>query len=134
MQRLRTIPRFVRVLVALFMAAQFAGVVSSPLAFAKESPPSPVSQMHQHDMAAHVDHMMHGDAAKPHSHGDRSANHHADPCCALHAFFAGVLPVMVAVEAVRVIRQQRVAAALSDFASGIDPGRLDRPPRPPIAI
>jgi hypothetical protein len=32
MQRLHTISRFVRVLVALFVVAQFAGVVSSPLA------------------------------------------------------------------------------------------------------
>ncbi len=127
MQRLRTIPRFVRVLVVLFMAAQFAGVVSSPLALAEENPAAAVSHMHHHDMDAH------GDAVKFHSHGDRSANHHADPCCALHAFFAGVLPAVIAVEAADIV-SQRLVVGLVDIVSGIDPGRLDRPPRPLVAI
>ena len=35
MQWFRTIPRFVRALVALFVLAQFAGVVSSPLTQAR---------------------------------------------------------------------------------------------------
>jgi hypothetical protein len=38
MKRLRMICRFVRVLVALFVVAQFAGVVSSPLAMAHAAP------------------------------------------------------------------------------------------------
>ncbi len=38
MQWLRTITRFVRVLVALFVVAQFAGVVASPLASAHGTP------------------------------------------------------------------------------------------------
>ncbi len=139
MQRLRTISRFVRVLVALFVAAQFAGVVSSPLALGAENPTA-VSHTHHHHMSAqmgaHLDAPIaaHSGAAKSHSHGDRSANHSADPCCALHAFFAGVLPAMIAVEATSVAREQRVASALCEFASGIGPGRLDRPPRPLVAI
>ncbi len=127
MRWLRTIPRFVRVLVALFMAAQFAGVVSSPLAFASENPTAAaVSHMHHHHMDAH------GEAAQ-HSHGDRGANHHADPCCALHAFFAGVLPAVVAIEASGIV-SQRFAVGLLDIVSGIDPRRLDRPPRPLATI
>lgn len=147
MERLRTIPRFVCVLVALFMAAQFAGVVSSPLALAKENPTAAVSPMQHHhmdarDMGAHVmdasvmdahDMDGHGGDAKSHSHGDRSADHHADFCCGLHAFFAGVLPAVIAVEATGIVGQ-RFAVGLADIASGIDPRRLDRPPRPRAAI
>lgn len=147
MERLRTIPRFVCVLVALFMAAQFAGVVSSPLALATENPTAAVSPMQHHhmdarDMGAHVmdasvmdahDMDGHGGDAKSHSHGDRSADHHADFCCGLHAFFAGVLPAVIAVEATGIVGQ-RFAVGLADIASGIDPRRLDRPPRPRAAI
>jgi hypothetical protein len=38
MQRLRTIKRTVRLLVALFLAAQFSGVVPAPLAGAQTAP------------------------------------------------------------------------------------------------
>jgi len=123
MQSLRTIPRFVRVLAALFVVAQFAGVVSSPFAGAQGIPATAASHVHHH----HVD--ARGDEATFPCHGDRNGNHHADTCCALHAFFAGVLPAVIAVEAGNV-GGQRFAADFADVVLGIDPGRLDRPPRP----
>jgi hypothetical protein len=127
MQWLRTIRRFVRVLVALFMVAQFAGVVSSPLASAKEIPTPATSLMHHH----HLDE--HDGEATFHHHGNQTGNHHADLCCALHAFFAGVLPAVIAVNAVDAVGQ-RFAADLADVVNGIGPARLDRPPRPRVVI
>ena len=56
MQSLRTIRYFVRVLVGLFLVAQFAGVVASPLTSARAAAPTVIaSQVHDH----HADH--HGD-------------------------------------------------------------------------
>jgi hypothetical protein len=91
MQRLCTISRFVRVLVALFVVAQFAGVVSSPLASVHAIPNATAS--HVHHQHAH-DEDCPGGARHP---GDQSG-HHGDYCCALHAFFAGLLPSAIAVE------------------------------------
>jgi hypothetical protein len=118
MQGLRTITHFTRILVALFLVAQLAGVASSPLASA-------------HAAASHVDHphahgQGHGEAG--HHHGDRSGDR-ADSCCALHAFFAGVLPPAITLETADITGVQPVAA-LNDAVAGVDPGRLDRPPRP----
>lgn len=122
MQWLRTTTRFVRVLVALFVVAQFAGVVSSPLASAHGIPTAVALHVHDH----HADD--HGGQETFHHHGDRNGNH-ADYCCALHAFFAGVLPAVIAIETVDVIGQ-RFTADLTDVGWGVAPGRLDRPPRP----
>ena len=120
MQWLRMIRGFVRVLVALFIVAQFAGVVSSPLASAKESPAAVSSHLlHDHDSGA----------TTSHSHQNQTGTPHSDTCCALHAFFAGILPVVIAVEAVDIVGQ-RLATGVTDIASGIEPDRLDRPPRP----
>jgi hypothetical protein len=117
----RTIPRFVRALVALFLVAQFAGVVSSPRAEAQ--PIAAASQSHHqygHD---------HGDTGTAHHHhGDHGGNL-ADTCCALHAYFAGVLPPVIAIETGSVIGEPLVIGR--DHQSvGVPPGRLDRPPRP----
>ena len=117
---LRSTPCFVRVLVALFLVAQFAGVVSSPLASAHAA---------ANTTASHVDHQhSHGQGREGsrHHHGDQSRDR-ADLCCALHAFFAGVLPS--AVETADVVGE-RIAVILTDVGAGVDPGRLDRPPRP----
>ena len=122
MQWLRTIRRFVRVLAALFVVAQFAGVVPSPLSSVQAS--GGVA-------AAHVDHHHHTDGPGAISHSDDSKNakHHTDPCCGLHAFFTGVLPAVVVVDPVELPHQQ-VSIGLADVVVGIDPGRIDRPPRP----
>src|SRR5215470_19698708 len=83
----RTIRGFVRLLVALFVVAQFAGVVSSPRANAR--PIANAALAHDHHLHSHD----HADGNLPHRY-DHSENL-ADTCCALHAYFAGVLPPAV---------------------------------------
>ena len=118
----RTIRGFVRFLVALFVVAQFAGVVSSPRANAQPTA----------NAAATHDHHQHGsdyaDTGKHHHHGDSSGNL-ADTCCALHAYFAGVLPPAILIETGSVIGES-LAVGPDDQRRGVPPGRLDRPPRP----
>jgi hypothetical protein len=117
----RTIRGFVRLLVALFVVAQFAGVVSSPRASAQ-----PIA-----NAAAHNDHQHgrdHADEGKLPHHGDHSGNL-ADTCCALHAYFAGVLPPAVLIETGSVIGES-LAVDPDDRHRGMPPVRLDRPPRP----
>src|SRR6266481_4962765 len=117
----RTIRGFVRLLVALFVVAQFAGVVSSPRASAQ-----PIA-----NAAAHNDHQHshdHADEGKVPRHGDHSGNL-ADTCCALHAYFAGILPPTVVIETASAIGKS-LAGAPDDQRRGMPPGRLDRPPRP----
>jgi hypothetical protein len=120
MNWLRTIPRFARLLVALFLVAQFAGVVSSPRAGAQ--PIAAASQsLHQHGHD-------HRDTGKAHHHGDHGGNL-SDTCCALHAYFAGVLPPVIAIETGSIIGESLVVGR-DDLSVGVPPGRLDRPPRP----
>jgi len=118
----RTIPGFVRLLAAMFLVAQFAGVVSSPRANAL-----PLANA----AAAHTQHQHHYDHA-----GQNGARHHgdhsqdlADTCCALHAYFAGVLPPAVVIETGIVIGES-LSVSPDDRQRGVPPGRLDRPPRP----
>jgi hypothetical protein len=122
---LRTIRRFVRVLAALFVVAQFAGVVPSPLASTQAGSGGATTHMHHH----HAD----GVGAISHSHDSKSVKHHVDPCCGLHAFFTGVLPAVIVVDPVDLVHQQ-LSAGLTDVVVGIEPGRLDRPPRPSAVI
>jgi len=113
----RTIPGFVRVLVALFLVAQFSGVVSSPRANAQ----TPAVASHLHHQHGHD----HGDAAMPHDHGGANL---ADSCCGLHAYLAGILPPVIAIETERVVGEP-LAVGPDDLGLGVAPGRLDRPPR-----
>jgi hypothetical protein len=122
MRRLRTIPGFVYLLVAMFMVTQFSGDVSSPRSNAQQPLPQ---------TATHTDHHHAHDYGHLHDQGE---THHdganlADTCCALHAYFAGVLPPVIAIETVRILGK-RLAAGIDDEGQGIAPGRLDRPPRP----
>jgi len=117
----RTIRGFVRLLVALFVVAQFAGVVSSPRAGAQ--PILNAADAHHHQLG----HDYAGEGNAPH-HGDHSANL-ADTCCALHAYFAGILPPAVAIETGSAIGES-LAVYPDDRDRGLPPGRLDRPPRP----
>ena len=123
MQWLRTIPRFCRVLAAVFVVAQFAGVVSSPLASA-EAFANAAALYADHESSHH-----HHSGGGMHHHGDQSSADHTDRCCALHAFFAGVLPPVIAVE-IREAGSQRLTPHFVDIGVGVDPGQLDRPPRP----
>jgi len=121
MNWLRTIPGFVRLLIALFWVAQLSGVVSSPRANAQTIPTAVAHTHHQHTYDK-------GDERKAHDHGDHGGNL-ADTCCALHAYFAGVLPPVAAIETVSVAGK-RLAAGPDDPGLGVPSGRLDRPPRP----
>lgn len=123
MQRLRTIAGFVRVLVGLFLVAQFSGVVSSPLANAPGFEMAAASHQHHQHIHSRMD-------TRPVSHhGEQDGN----TCCALHAFFAGILPAAIKVETLNVVGQ-RIAAELNDLGLGVNPSRLDRPPRPFASI
>jgi hypothetical protein len=116
----RTIRGFVRLLVALFVVAQFAGVVTSPRASAQPIANAVTAHdHHQHDREYE---------RKSHHPSDGSGNL-ADSCCALHAYFTGVLPPAVGIETASVIGQS-LAVEPDDQGRGIPPGRLDRPPRP----
>jgi hypothetical protein len=129
MQWFRTIPRFVRALVASFVLAQFAGVVSSPLAQARTC--AAISHASYHHPDGHAGaHRANGHRHNGCLHPDGSAcPDHADYCCALHAFFAGILPPAAAIDNV-VPAGERLHPAVTDAALGLPPGRLDRPPRP----
>jgi hypothetical protein len=109
-------------LIALFVVAQFAGVVSSPRASAQ----SLANTVTAHDHSQHRHD--HGGAGNSHHPGDGSGNL-ADSCCALHAYFAGVLPSAVRIETGSVVGQS-LAVDPDDQDRGIPPSRLDRPPRP----
>jgi hypothetical protein len=121
LKRLRTIPWFIRVLVGLFLAAQLAGVVSSPRAIAAP----PFSLDNRQFAPIHGDH---ADQGKRHDHHDHS-HRMADTCCGLHACFAGVLPLAAAVETDGVIGKP-ISVVADDLALSAPGGRLDRPPRP----
>jgi hypothetical protein len=122
MQWLRTITSFVRVLVALFVITQFAGVVPSPLASA---------EAYAGAVALHVQHQHLHLLPDQRESADRHSNPsggHVDRCCALHAFFAGLLPSLVAIETTTPPAQQ-LLAHLAESRVGIVLGRLDRPPK-----
>jgi hypothetical protein len=132
MQWFRTIPRFVRALVALFVLAQFAGVISSPLAQARTASGASISHASHHHADGHhaAAHSADGHRHNGCLHPDGSTcPDHADYCCALHAFFAGILPPAAAIANVG-LASERLRPAVTDVALGLDPGRLDRPPRP----
>jgi hypothetical protein len=123
MRRLRTIPGFVYLLVTLFMVAQFSGIVSS-----RSNTQQPLPELvvaHTDGQHAHHDGHVHDHGATHHHDGANLA----DNCCALHAYFAGVLPPIIAIETGSVMGT-RLAALIDDEGRGIAPGRLDRPPRP----
>jgi len=122
MQWFRTIRPFVRLMVLLFVAAQFAGVVSSPLDSARAFTGAADFHMHHH----HADGQK-GLGSTEHS-TDQSSGHF-DRCCALHAFFAGIMPPVIEIGIADRL-DQRLFADLNDIAHGMTVGRLDRPPRP----
>ena len=120
MRWFRTTKRSIRALVIAFVLAQFAGVVSSPLADALGSERSAASHVHHHHASA---------GGMVHEHGGVQDQNRADYCCALHAFFAGVLPSVAAVSSTTLMGE-RVGPNLAQAAIGLTPGRLDRPPKP----
>ncbi len=101
----------------LFVAAQFAGVVSSPFANAS---------MKEGNVARHHVHND-NDHGAIHEHGDQQGGP-AETCCALHAFFAGVIPAELTVPGTIKIGR-RIAEYPTPVAVGITPKGLDRPPK-----
>jgi hypothetical protein len=131
MQWFRTKARAIRLLVALFLVAQFAGVVSSPLAQAHAAAGAVAAHASHHQ--AHT-HQGNGQHANGHRHdgcaqSDAGTCDHADYCCALHAFFAGILPPAAVIDN-SVAAGEALRPGVSDVALGLHPARLDRPPRP----
>ena len=124
LQFLRTITSFIRVLVALFLIAQFAGVVPMSLASAGAlgHPVAVASAVPDHHVDGHSGH------ATFHHHGDQNGDR-VDHCCALHAFFAAILPPPIAVHT-EDVAGRRLVAELADAGRGVDLDQLGRPPRP----
>jgi hypothetical protein len=131
MQWFRTKARATRLLVALFLVAQFAGVVSSPLSQAHAAAGAAVAHASHHHFDGRHAGSHHADYRHDAcAHLDAGAcTDHADYCCALHAFFAGILPPAAAIENA-VVAAEALRPAVSSAALGLRPGRLDRPPRP----
>ncbi len=125
MTLLRTIPWFTRLLVGLFLVAQFAGVVSSPRANALPMAAG-LSHAGHHAQGGHE--AGHADPGKLHDHHDHGLNL-ADTCCALHAYFSGVLPAVIAIKTESVMGES-LSIGLDSLPHGVPRGRLDRPPRP----
>jgi hypothetical protein len=123
---LRTIRVVVRPLLAVFLLAQLAGVVPSPRLDAALTAGLPGSHGHHHDGFGH------GGGGAAHHDGDRDRGG-VDPCCALHAFFAAILPPAIVMDTVAVGGKQ-LGAGTAQGGVGVPPGRLDRPPRPPALI
>jgi hypothetical protein len=131
MQWFRTKKRAIRLLVTLFLVAQFAGVVSSPLKQPHAVAGAAIAHASLHQAGAHNadGHQANGHGHDRCAHPDAGSCDHADYCCALHAFFAGILPPAAAVENTG-IAGETFHPGVSDVAIGLHPGRLDRPPRP----
>ncbi len=129
----------VRLLVALFLAAQFAGVISSPLAHPHAPSAAVTDTGYEQAGAQHADkHHAGKQADKRHAAGHRhdgcahpnagACADAADYCCALHAFFAGILPPAAAIDK-PALAGEILRPAVTSVALGLRPGRLDRPPR-----
>jgi hypothetical protein len=132
MQWFRTKTHAIRLLVALFLVAQFAGVVSSPLAQAHRAAGPAIAHASHHKAVDHQADGRHADGYRHDAcaHPDAGAcTDHADYCCALHAFFAGILPPAAAIDNA-VIAGETLRPAVTGVALGLHPSRLDRPPRP----
>jgi hypothetical protein len=127
MQWFRTKARAIWLLVALFLVAQFAGVVSSPLSQAHAAAKAAIAHASHHQAGTdHADGHRHDGCAHPSA---GACTDHADYCCALHAFFAGILPPAAAIDNA-VVGGETLRPAVTEIALGLHPGRLDRPPRP----
>lgn len=122
MHWLRTIRGFVRILIAVFVVGQFAGVNSLSPANAETA--ADTAGWHLHHQ--HVQEAEHGTAGRHHGDHKGPLSEH---CCALHAFFVGIVCPTVTVEAVGATGTRLALPA--DTAHRTDTAsRLDRPPRP----
>src|SRR5262245_5474891 len=124
MQWFRTKARAVRLLVVLFLVAQFAGVVASPLERAHAAAGTAIAHASHHQANGH-DAGGHHAGSHRHdgcAHPEAGACDHADYCCALHAFFADILPPAAAIDHAA-IAGETLRPAVTDAALGLHPGR-----------
>src|SRR6185503_6179051 len=121
MQWFRTIRPFSPVFVGLFLLAQLAGSV--PFAPADAATHAVMAHHDHHHHHAHLGGRPIADQPIHHESGD------TDRCCALHAFFNGVLPSEIPVT-MSTLTGARLVPALSERAAGITLAALDRPPKP----
>jgi hypothetical protein len=126
MQWFRTTPHVIRMLVALFLVAQFAGVVSSPLTQSHAAAGAAAHAIYHHDMDHRAGGYGHNECAYPDA---GACEDQGDYCCALHAFFVGILPPATAVQNMQSASEPLVPA-VNQVVLGLGPNRLDRPPRP----
>ena len=120
MNRLRNMRGLVRILLAVLVAAQIAGVLSLPLAKAAPGPSGVGSQVH-HQHA-------HGGAGTAGHHQTDQKSSFTEHCCALHAIFVGTVCQTVGLEASAASCTRVVPANdLGQHAKAAS--RLDRPPR-----
>lgn len=121
----RTKQRLAPWLIGLFLVAQISGVVPR-LIYAQPSVIATTTQApHQH---AH----MHADQATPHEHHDEQAPSLADQCCALH-LLTGVVPFVVTSISIEPLAVPLLEVSKPN-AAGVDPHRLDRPPRSLLSL
>jgi hypothetical protein len=122
MERLRRIPGFaIRLLIGAFLVAQLAGVVSERPAQARAIPNPLTSQFHH----SHT----HYPGTEEHEHHGAETDKFGGACCALHAFFAGVLPPVAIVDAPW-HEGRLLEPGPARPGAGVPPVPLDRPPRP----
>lgn len=122
MDWLRTTHRFVRVLMAIFVVAQFAGAVSSPLVRAETVPSTLGSHVHH-------GHLHERDGTAGHHHGNDEGL--ADHCCALHAIFVGVLAPAISIQAIAAVSTRLAFRMETPHPTSME-DRLDRPPKPSV--
>ncbi len=117
----RTIRGLVPWLISLFLVAQLAGVV--PFEYIHPTPALAHAAAHDHGSVGH----------KHHHDGTKQDGAIADQCCALHSL-AGVLSPLLAASIPSDLIGHPMAAELTEHGSGIDAGRLDRPPKPLLSL
>jgi hypothetical protein len=113
----RTIRGLVPWLIGLFLVAQLAGVVSYEYIHPTLALANAAAHEHGHGSVGHTHH----------HDGTEQDSAIADQCCALHSF-AGIVPLLVVATSTD-STGERLSPGPADRASGIGPGRLDRPPR-----
>lgn len=121
MNWLRRMRSFVRILLAVLLAAQFAGVLASPLAAASLALNSSHQMAHGHHQ--HV----HETTGFPNKNRDHKAAF-SEHCCALHAIFVGII-AQAAVPETGIASFTRIMIRTDGALHASAARRLDRPPR-----
>ncbi len=122
MVRLRRLQRLAACLVAMFLIAQFAGVV--PRTAVAQPGAAAAASSHSFQQHAH----QHSDHDKVRQQKADDHGNIADQCCALH-LLAGVVPLVIAATRAD-LASTALTLAPADSEAGIGARPLYRPPRP----